>query len=347
MTPRSTLLRSSKLNELPIAPGELAWPWVAFSPDRAAFALPVGPTTLALRSAASLDREVRLELPAALSLPTVAASRVDTTSRQPGVHTIAAHPDERTLVAFGWRGDLPVACVLRAGLPSELVDLGPVLGDMGPMAAAFTRDGESLWVSAESGKGAAIARLRFRDFGLEAKVAFDAAPPPAAHELYLHPTEDAVLLTMACGEDGTFVRVARFVEGRLELVAGAGDKGVDACGMAEGTEDGARVCLVAADRVELRRWPDLALDSTVPLGDDRSGNYNGVRMGGRFVVSATEQDDEGDDERALLFSDALTLEDDGPAPSGMWAGRLGRDRLVTIGREEGGARMAFVHAIRI
>jgi hypothetical protein len=353
MTPRSTLLRSSKLRELPIDPGKLPWPWIAFSPERTAFALPVSRTTLALRSEASLDRELRLELPDALSIPTVAADPLDTTSRQRGVHAIAVHPDGQTAVAFGWSGGLPVACVRRAGTDPELVDLGPAFGDMGPMAATFTRSGESLWVSAESAAGAAIARLRFRDFVLEAKVAFAPAPPPAAHELYLHPLEDAVLLTMACGQDGTFVRVARFADGRLELVAsqrgttGPGDGALDPCGTAEATEDGTRICLVASDHVELRRWPDLSLEASVALGDERSANYNGVRMGGRFVVSATVEDDEGEDERALLFSEALVLEDDAPAPPGMWAGRLGRDRLVTIGREENGARMAYVHGVRI
>jgi hypothetical protein len=347
MTPRSTLLRSSKLSELAIAPGKLPWPWVAFSPERTAFALPVARTTLALRSATALEPEVRLELPESLAIPTVAASDSSTTSRQPGVHAIAVHPDGRTVVAFGWQGDLPAACIGRPGIASELVDLGPALGDMGPMAATFTRDGESIWVSAESSTGAAIVRLRFRDFALEAKAAFAPAPPPAAHELHLHPVEDAVLLMMACGQDGTFVRVARFGGGRLELVASQGDGGLEPCGTAEATEDGTRVCLVSADRVELRRWPDLSLESQFELGDERTANYNGVRMGGRFVVSATVEDDEGEDDRALLFSDALTLEDDAPAPRGMWAGRLGRDRLVTIGREENGERTAFVHGIRI
>src|ERR1019366_3682078 len=137
LTPRSTLLRSSKLSELTIAPGKLPWPWVAFSPERTAFALPVARTTLALRAATSLEREVRFELPESLAIPTVAASDSGTTSRQPGVHAIAVHPDGRTVVAFGWQGDLPAACIGRAGIASELVDLGPALGDLGPMAATF------------------------------------------------------------------------------------------------------------------------------------------------------------------------------------------------------------------
>ncbi len=49
------------------------------------------------------------------------------------------------------------------------------------MTATFARDGASLWVSAEGRTGAAIVRLRFCDFALEAKAAFPAAPPPASH----------------------------------------------------------------------------------------------------------------------------------------------------------------------
>jgi hypothetical protein len=244
------LLRCSKLHELALAPGQLAWPWVAFTPERTAFAVPVGPRTIAIRAAASLTEERRVELPEALAVPTVARSESGTTSRQPGLHAIALHPDGHTVVAFGWHKDIPVACVERVGGAPELVDLGPALGDMGPLAATFTRDGESIWLSAESASGAAIVRLRFRDFGLESKVAFPPAPPPAAHELLLHPLEDAVLLTMACGQDGTFVRVARAVGAALELVATEGDAGLESCGIAETTEDGGRVCLVMFDRVE-------------------------------------------------------------------------------------------------
>ncbi len=340
------MFRCSKLDELTLSPGLLAWPWVAFSPDRGAMALPIGPRTLAIRGVASLADERRVELPEALAVPAVVPSSAGTTSRQPGLHAIALHPDGRTVVGVGWHRDIPVACVERVGGAPELVDLGPALGEMGPLAVTFTRDGASLWLSAESGGGAAIVRLRFRDFGLEAKVAFVPAPPPAAHELFLHPDEDAVLLTMACGQDGTFPRVARMVQGRLELVATEGDGGIEPCGVAGATEDGAHVCLVALDRVELRRWPDLAPGVRTELGDERVTNYNGVRIDRRFLVSATDPEDE-EEERALVLSDALKVEDDAAGPPGMWVGRLGKDRLVTIGREKGEERRLFVYAIEV
>jgi hypothetical protein len=343
-----SMLRCSKLHEVTLVPGKLAWPWVAFAPERTAFAVPVGPRMIAIRAVASLGAEERVELPDGLAVPSIEASRTGTTSRQPGLHAIALHPDGRTVVGFGWSRDIPVACVERVGGAPELVDLGPALGEMGPLAATFTRDGESIWVSAESAGLAAIVRLRFRDFGLESKAAFPPAPPPAAHEMFLHPFEDAVLLTMACGEDGTFVRVARvgaMAAGKLELVATEGDGGLEPCGVAGATDDGGRICLVTSDRAELRRWPDMAREEHVELGEDLAASYNGVRIGGRFIVSATEQD-EGD-ERALVLSDRLVLEDDAPAPPGMWAGRLGDDRLVTVARENSESRQVFVYAIEI
>jgi hypothetical protein len=340
------MLRCSKLCELTITPGKLEWPWVAFTPERTAFAVPVGPRTVAIRAATSLDRERRVELPDALAVPTIQASHDATTSRQPGLHALALHPDERTVVGLGWHRDIPVACVERVGGAAELVDLGPALGEMGPLAASFTRDGESIWVSAESATGAAIARIRFRDFGLESKVTFPPAPPPAHHELLLHPVEDAVLLAMACGQDGTFVRVARMTAAKLDLAPGEGDGGLEPCGLAETTEEGARVCFVAAERVVLRRWPDMALVANVQLGEETAANYNGLRTGGRFVVSATDEE-AAEEERAMVLSDALRIESDDPAPPGMWAGRLGRDRLVTVGRDGGEAWHLYVYAMEV
>lgn len=339
------LLRCSKLCELPLVPGKLGWPWVAFSPERTAFAVPKSSLALSIRTSTSPEHEAVVTLPEALGVPGAPQSHSSTTSRQPGLHAVALHPDGRTVVALGWHRDLPVGCVARAGGVPELVDLSPALGDLGPMAAAFTRDGESLWLSAESSTGAAIARLRFRDLTLESKVAFPPAPPPAAHELYLHPADDAVLLTMACGQDGTFARVARNLEGKLVLVVGEGDQGLEPCGVAESTDDGSRVCLVARDRVELRRWPDLKREGQYEVPDELSANYNGVRIGGRFIISATLEDD--DEERALVLDDTLAQRDDAPAPPGMWAGRLGRDRLVTISRGNSEERTAFVYAIEV
>jgi hypothetical protein len=340
------MFRCSKLLEVALSPGHLPWPWVSFSPDRTAFAFPVSARSVAIRAASTLDRETRVDLPDALGIPTVEASRSGTTSRQPGLHALALHPDGRTVVAFGWHRDLPAACVARPGAAPELVDLGPAAGERGPMAATFTRDGESIWVSCESSAGAALVRLRFRDFAVEGTVAFPAAPPPAAHEIFLHPVEDAVLLTMACGEDGTFTRVARWGGDRLELAPGKGDVGLESCGVAGATDDGSQVCLVLFDHVELRRWPDLAPASSVEVGEDQQANYCGVRARSRFIVSTTTED-ELEDERALVFDEALARKDDAPAPPGMWAGLLGADRLVTIARGKGEPRALFVYAIEV
>jgi hypothetical protein len=338
------MLRFSKLHQFTLTPGKLAWPWVAFTPARTSFVVPEGPTTLALRGVDSLGDVRQAELSEGLAVPSIAASSSGTTSRQPGLHSMALHPDGRTVVGFGWHDDGPAACIARVGEAPEFVDLRPALGQLGPMAATFTRDGEYLWLSAESSSQAALLRLRLPGLVLEARATFAPPPPPAAHELFLHPAEDAVLLTMACGQDGTFLQVARMVGEKLALVVTEGDGVVEPCGLAEATDDGGRVCLVAAERVELRRWPDLVREAELELPEQLLANYNGVRVGGRFLVSAADQDKEGH-ERAVVLSDTLGLVEIAPALSGMWAGRLGKDRLVTLAREKADRRLGFVYRV--
>lgn len=338
------MLRFQKLHDFVLAPGTLRWPWVAFTPARTAFVAPTGPRWLTVRSAADPGAPQHLELSDGLALPTAPESGAATTARQPGLHAMALHPDERTVVGLGWHGDGPVGCVSRLGAAPELVDLTPALGALGPMAATFARDGQSLWVSAERAGGAALLRLSFPDLRLEARATFSAPPPPAAHELLLHPTEDAVLLTMACGQDGTFVQVGRMVRGQLGLVVTDAEEGLEPCGAVEVSDDGARVCLVAAGRVELRRWPDLLPLAQLEVPDGLVANYAGARFGGRLVISAAEEE-EGQRERGLVLSEALALEDDAPVPPGMWAGRLGQDKLVAIGRPMGAARAGFIYRV--
>lgn len=342
------MLRLSKLHDFVLAPGSLPWPWVAFTPERTAFVVPAGPKALAIHQLASLGDVRHVELPEGLALPTLRPDAGGTTSRQSGLHALALHPDGRTVVGLGWRGDGPAAFVARGGEGGdvvEVVDLTPALGSHGPMAASFTRDGEVLWVSTESATGAALLRLGFPGLRLEARATFSPAPPPAAHELFLHPTEDAAVLTMACGQDGTFLQVGRMIDGKLGLVVTEGEGGLEPCGLAEATADGAQLCLVMADRVELRRWPDLVPSPKLEIPEALVANYNGVRVGERFLISASDQDDTH--ERALVLSEALELEDDAPALPGMWAGRLGPNRLVAISRDQGPLRRGFVYAVEL
>jgi len=333
------MLRLSRVHDFTLAPGSLPWPWVAFSPQRTAFVVPAGPQALAIHQLASLGDVTHLELPRGLALPTERPDAAATSSRQRGL------PDGRTVVGFGWRDEGPAAFVARAGEPPELVDLTPALGAHGPMAATFTSDGATLWVSTESASGAALLRLGFPGLALEARATFSPAPPPAAHELYLHPTEDAAVLTMACGQDGTFIQVARMSDGKLGLTVTEGEGGLDPCGLAEASADGATLCLVMADRVELRRWPDLVPVAQLEVPEALVANYCGVRAGGRLLISANDQDDAH--ERALVLSEALGLEDDAPALPGMWAGRLGLDRLVAVSRDQGSLRRGFVYSVEL
>jgi len=210
------------------------------------------------------------------------------------------------------------------------------------MAATFSRDGALIWLSAESDRGAALLRMRFPGLELEARATFSPAPPPAAHELFLHPTEDAALLSMACGQDGTFLQVGHMVGEKLALIVTQGDAGVESCGLADATRDGARVCLVSAERVALRRWPDLVQEAELVLPEELATNYNGVRIGGRFFISAIEEDEAN--ERAVVLDEALGLVEVVSGVPGMWAGRLGANRLVTIDRAKGDTRLGYVYS---
>ena len=71
-------------------------------------------------------------------------------------------------------------------------------------AIAFDRTGQRVWIAADSATETALALV---DVTSHERVGISRTPPfppPAMHEIYLHPQDDAVLLLAACGEDGTF-----------------------------------------------------------------------------------------------------------------------------------------------
>ena len=96
------------------------------------------------------------------------------------------------------------------------------------------------------------------------------------------------------------------VSDKLALVVTEGDGVMEPCGLAEATDDGTRLCLVSSERAELRLWPDLVPEAVRELPEALVGNYNGVRLGGRLLVSAAEQEEEGR-EYAVVLSDTLEL----------------------------------------
>lgn len=72
-----------------------------------------------------------------------------------------------------------------------------------------------------------------------------------------------------------------------------------------------------------------------------------MRLGDKTIVAASDEET-GDEERALTYdSKELVLLDDAPAPAGMWAGRLGEDMLVTVGRAKEDGRMVRVSRVKV
>lgn len=310
-----------KILEFPLQPLELHWPWVAFSPGRDAFAYPTAACAYAVRAERSLDDVRRLVLPEALAVPADEAGTF-----QAGLRAAALHPDGATLVGVGWQ-DGPALFVTGVSRSPRVVSLARVLGEMVPRTVAFTKDGAALWVSAEEeDEEAVVARLDFATLRLLGKVAFPAAPAPAQHLLHLHPTEDAAMLLMNCGQDGTFCRVARATGGEVTLLANEGEDGLEPSGLVEMATDGRNICLASSDQVELRRWPDLSLEAAFELDEDVVTNYAGVRVGERILVETESEDAE----RCLVFEKSLRFLGDAPRPPGMWAGRLGTRHLVTV-----------------
>ena len=325
------MLRFETTAEFVVVPQHFQWPWIAFSEGRDAFAYPEGPRSFAIRRLAAIDAVTHVALPKAFALPTSASPASGTTARHPGVHAVALDPSGRSIALFAWRESQSLACVADDGGAREPVDLSAAHGaNAGPQAAMFSRDGRAIWVSTESDERASIVRLDAVDLSVLGRVDFPCPPLPAAHELHLHPGEDAALLTMACGQDGTFARVARWVSGAVVGVPNEVETGIEPAGIAEFDPDGESVCFVGERGVELRRWPRLAREARVEMPSGLVNRYSGIRLGDRVVVAATDEEEEGTD-RALVY-DARTLKllEDAPSPRGMWAGRVGADRLVSI-----------------
>jgi hypothetical protein len=139
-----------------------------------------------------------------------------------------------------------------------------------------------------------------------------------------------VLLLAACGEEGTFARVAGFSDGEVSAIATALDAGGIPAGFVGFSADGARVHLAEADELRTHAWPGLQELSSVELADDFVSSFAGVVLGDSILIDG--QDAESSEDQVMKFDRSAivgsVLHDD--VPSGMWAGRLGTDAIVTV-----------------
>ena len=202
-----------------------------------------------------------------------------------------------------------------------------------PRAALFTRSGAQLWISGDTSDSAVIFLVDVAKLTLIGVSRSKAFPPPASHELFLHPQDDAVLLLAACGEEGTFARVVGWTGGDVERIPTALDDGGIAAGFVGFSEDGARLHLAEDQALRTHAWPALVELSSVDLADDFVGAYAGAVMHGRVLVDGHEDEDEHNGADGVMSFDVSGTLGSWllpPFPSGMWAGRLGSTCLVTV-----------------
>jgi hypothetical protein len=298
------------------ARAHLSWPWISFDASGTRFAFAASNATFATRILGDDARTVT-EGPA-FTLPGDLAADVQAFALGAGGSLLAVTSSGHvvTCEAAGEIARASVATLAGAGFAGR--------------ALAFDRSGARLWLSAESEKETALVLLDARSLALVGVVRSAAFPPPAMHELMLHPHDDAVLLLGACGEEGTFARVAGVSGGEVSAIATTLDAGGIPAGFVGFSADGARVHLVEADELRTHAWPGLEELSSVELADDFVSSFSGVVLGDSILVDG--QDAESSEDQIMRFDRSAivgsVLHDD--VPKGMWAGRLGASAIVTV-----------------
>lgn len=277
--------------------GARAWPWVSLTSDRVAYASATHIHTRGIDGPGA-----SFELPADVPL---------------------------TMFALG-RDRVAIASTEVLVVGEKRVRLDALLGEATLSALAFDRTGQRLWLSAETPKETIIALVDATSLEAIGTSKSPAFPRPSLHEIHVHPIDDAALVLAACGEDGTFARVVGFAGSELSAVPSALDEGSIAAGFVGFSADGARVHLVEADELRTHAWPTLHELSSVPLADDFVSSFSGAVLGQDVFVDGEYADSQQD---AVMQFDVAAIHGivlPGPAPTGMWAGRLGANAIVTI-----------------
>ena len=330
------LLKRTAFHEIgsfSVAHERLPWPWIALDPSRNRVAFPASPTTLETRAYAEgrLESGPSFTLPEGLGLPQSQAGSGGGRGAE-GLQGFALDPSgSRVAVLGSSQGEGWVVTIDESGacLRSRIEQL--VGGDCSARAVTFDRTGQRLWVSTESEGETALLLLDAGTHSVVGVLRSPPFPPPAVHELQVHSQDDAVLLLAACGEDGTFARVAGFTDGPPVALETALDGGAPSAGFVGFSSDGARVHLVEEERLRTHAWPGLLELSSVEFPGAFLSAYSGVVMGHRLFIDGQDADG-GDADAVMLFDRSATRGTllAPPVPRGMWVGRLGPDGLLTV-----------------
>ena len=313
----------------------LVWPWVAIDPTRTRFAFATTERSIATRAFASgrVSEGTTFALPADLALPTEKAPDLGHRGSERGVHGFAIDPCGELLAVTGTIDGASVVVTLDANGEVRRTRVDALAGpDFVAHAVTFDRTGARLWLSAESGRETALISIDARTHALAGVVRSAPFPATAYHELYVHAQDDAVLLLAACGQDGTFARVAGWSDGPPVAIETALDQGAVSAGFVGFSSDGARVHLAEADELRTHAWPGLQTLSSVPFADEFVSSYSGAVIDSLiFVDGEIDRDDAPQD--AVMMFDRSALKGalvSPPAPPGMWVGKLGANAIVTV-----------------
>ena len=306
-----TLFR--ELASFDVLHGKRAWPWVSFTKDRVAFA----------------------------SGTHIHTRGVD------GPGPSFALPSDLELVMFALSSDgVAIAGTDVLVVHDRRVRLDALLGEGSTLSAlSFDRSGKRLWLSAETSTETVVALVDAASLEAIGVVRSAALPRPSLHEIHIHPVDDAALILAACGEEGTFARVVGFAGDEVSAVPCALDEGGIAAGFVGFSADGKRVHVVEADELRTHAWPTLHELSSVPLADDFVSSFSGAVLGNDIFVDGEYADTQED---AVMQFDIAAIHGvvlPGPAPTGMWAGHLGPNAIVTIDAKGDPARARILERI--
>jgi hypothetical protein len=97
------------------------------------------------------------------------------------------------------------------------------------------------------------------------------------------------------------------------------------------SSDGARLHLAEPDELQTLSWPNLAKLSSTTFTDDFVASYSGAVIDSLIFVDGDLDLDAGPKDAVMMFDSAARQGSlVTPAPSGMWAGRIGANAIITI-----------------
>ncbi len=324
----------------------LAWPWVTIDASRARFAFVSAEDRISSHAfiEGDLIEGASFPLPKELRLPEVKAPDRGHGGAEAGIHAFSIDTTGQLLAVTAKVDGTSVLITLDArGVKKRSTFADLAGGDFIAHAVAFDRAGTRLWISAERADETALVLVDANTHAVIGMVKSAAFPQPSSHELHVHAQDDAVLLIAACGQDGTFARIAGWSNGPPIAIANALENGSISAGFVGFSSDGARVHLAEADELRTHAWPGLEELSTVELADDFASSYSGAVLGDRIFIDGEDRDT-GDGDAVMQFDRAAirgaVLKPQ--VPSGMWVGRIGVDAIVLVDAKGDPARGSVV-----